>query len=294
MSDLKTRAIALYDDYTHHGRDRRAFLAELTLLAGSAVAAQALLSAIAADPAAAAMIAANDKRLVTRQLKFAGAAGRHVSGYLTRPSQRGVRRGVVLVIHENRGLNEHIRDVARRVALSGFIAFAPDLLSSVGGTPADPDAARTEIGTLDLGAVTADVVALIAALKVLPGANGKVGAVGFCWGGAMVNRLAVASGSALAAAVPYYGPAPDPREAPKVKAAMLIQLAELDARVNATALPWVAALQAAHVATQSYVYPGVNHAFNNDTSAERYNAAAAQLAWQRTIALFKAKLGSSR
>ena len=290
MSDLKTRAIALYDDYTHQGRDRRAFLAELTLLAGSAVAAQALLAAIAPDSAAAALISAHDKRLAVGNLSLAGAAGRQVQGYLARPAQRGVRRGAVLVIHENRGLNEHIRDVARRVALSGFIAFAPDLLSSTGGTPADPDAARSAIGALDLGAVTADGVALIAALKALPGANGKVGAVGFCWGGAMANRLAVASGSALAAAVPYYGPAPDPREAAKVKAAMLIQLAELDTRVNTTALPWATALVAARVETQSFVYPGVNHAFNNDTAVERYNADAARLAWRRTIALFRAKL----
>ncbi|WP_231639392.1 dienelactone hydrolase family protein [Sphingomonas profundi] len=202
---------------------------------------------------------------------------------------------VVIVIHENRGLNDHIRDVARRVALAGFVAVAPDFLSSAGGTPADEDAARAMIGALDPAATTADAVATLrwlASDRPGPGTagGGRVGAIGFCWGGALVNRLAVAAGPLLAAGVPYYGPAPDPAEAMKVKAAMLLHYAGLDDRVNATGLPWAAALKAAHVPVEAYVYAGVNHAFNNDSSAQRYDPAAARLAWDRTIAFLHARL----
>jgi carboxymethylenebutenolidase len=193
------------------------------------------------------------------------------------------------VVHENRGLNAHIEDVARRVALAGFIAFAPDFLGPQGGTPANPDQAREMIGKLDLAATVAQAVEVVRLLATVPGANGKVGAVGFCWGGAMVNRVSVAAGPALAAAAPYYGPAPAPAEAAKVSARTIVHLAGNDARVNATGVPWGEALKAAGKG-EAFVYPGVEHAFNNDTSAERYNADAAKLAWDRTIALFKAQL----
>jgi carboxymethylenebutenolidase len=289
---LLARAIALYDRYAHVTHDRRAFMAELTALAGSAVAAQALLAGIAPDEAAAAVVAADDPRLTAGPMALPGAAGRSVNGYLVRPGQPPARRiGAVLVIHENRGLNDHIRDVARRVALAGYIAFAPDFLSVAGGTPPDPDKARQMIGALDLAATVADGVALIGALGRLPGSNGKVGAVGFCWGGAMTNRLAVAAGGSLAAAVPYYGPAPDPREAVGVKAAMVLHYAGLDERVNASGRPWVEALKAAGVRHQAWFYEGAQHAFNNDTSAERYDKAAADLAWSRTLELFARELG---
>lgn len=287
---IRARAIALYDHYAHVTHDRRAFLAELTALAGSAVAAQALLAGIAPDEASAAIVPADDKRLKTMTTSLPGAEGRSVNGYLASPARGKKRIGAVLVIHENRGLNDHIRDVARRVALAGYMAFAADFLTVTGGTPANPDTARDMIGKLDLAATVADGVAVIRALKAQPGANGKVGAVGFCWGGAMTNRLAVAAGSDLAAAAPYYGPAPDPKEARRVKAAMALHYAGLDERVNASGRPWVEALKAAGVRHEAWFYEGAQHAFNNDTSAERYNKATADLAWSRTLALFGKEL----
>ena len=195
----------------------------------------------------------------------------------------------MLVIHENRGLNEHTRDVARRLALAGFRAVAPDFLSPVGGTPADEDAARDAIGKLDLGQATAAGVAMLRALG-RSSRGGKVGAVGFCWGGAYVNRLAVAAGDALDAGVVYYGPAPDPGEAAKVQAPLMIHLAGLDERVAQTEFPWITALRAAGKRVTYFDYEGVNHAFNNDTSAERYDKAAADLAWQRTLRFFARQL----
>jgi carboxymethylenebutenolidase len=288
--EITNPAIALYDDYAHHHHDRRAFMADLTKLAGSAVAAQILLARIAPDEAKAAIIEANDPRLVTKMMAMPAASGRKINVYAARPAKAKARLGAVMVIHENRGLTDHIRDVTRRMALEGFAAFAPDFLSVSGGTPADPDAARTAIGKLDLGATVVDGVALLAALRKQRRTTGKVGVTGFCWGGGMVNRLSVAAGASLSAAVPYYGPAPDPSEATKVKAAVLMNYAALDDRVNATAKPWAEALKAANVSTQAYFYEGANHAFNNDTSAERYNKAVADLAWSRTIALFRKTL----
>ncbi|HEV2080297.1 MAG TPA: dienelactone hydrolase family protein [Allosphingosinicella sp.] len=289
--DIRSAAIALYDRFTHEGMDRRAFMAELTKIAGGAAAANALLLAIAADPAAAALIPEGDPRLQTRSIDWELIPGRKMKGYGAAPVNAAANLPLVIVIHENRGLNEHTRDVARRVALAGFSALAPDFLSPVGGTPADENAAREMIGKLDLAATVADGRALIQWLSSPAGGSRKVGAVGFCWGGGMVNRLAVASGAALSAGVVFYGPAPDPAEAPKVQAPLLIHLAGLDQRVNATALPWTAALEAAGKNVTSIVYPGVNHAFHNDTSAERYDRAAAEQAWAATIAFFNTHLG---
>lgn len=291
MNDpIRAAAIALYDRYTHEGLDRRAFMAELTRIAGSTAAASALLAGIAADPAAAAIVPENDPRLQTRTLSWELIPGRRMSGYGAAPVGAAANTPMVIVIHENRGLNEHIRDVTRRVALAGFSAVAPDFLSPVGGTPADQDQARTMIGQLDLAASVADGRAFIQWLNSPAGGARKVGAIGFCWGGGMVNRLAVAAGPALAAAVPFYGPAPAPSEAPKVQAAMLIHLAERDERVNKTALPWAAALKAAGKQVELVTHPGTDHAFHNDTSAERYNRAAAERAWAATIALFNRTL----
>ena len=193
----------------------------------------------------------------------------------------------MLVIHENRGLNDHIRDVARRAALAGYRALAPDFLAPAGGTPADEDQARTMISGLDLSLTVADAVGTAAWLRSrVGGGHGHVGAVGFCWGGATVNRLAVAAGAGLDAGVSFYGPAPDPAEAARVHAAMLIILAGRDERVNRTALPWVEALRAAGKRVDSIVYPDVDHAFHNDTSAARYHRAAAEQAWAATLAHF--------
>lgn len=288
MTDgIRAAAIALYDRYTHEGMDRRLFMAEFTRIAGSAAAANALLLGIAADPAAAAIVPADDKRIRAIDHSWRGAEGRAMKGYLAEPAAPKGKLGSVIVIHENRGLNEHIRDVARRVAVAGYRALAPDFLSPSGGTPADQDAARAAIGKLDLDAAVADGVATIAALKTMPLSNMKVAAIGFCWGGAMTNRIAVAAGRSLAAASPYYGPAPDPALARQVGAAMLLHFAGKDERVNATGLPWAKALAAASKDVSWTVYPNVDHAFNNDTSAERYDKPAADKAWAATLALLR-------
>lgn len=280
--NIRAAAIALYDRFTHEGMDRRAFMAELTRIAGGAAAASTLLAGIAANPAAAAVTEEQDARLIIHRGPL-GQDGR-LSGYVAAPrAAKGKKVPAVIVVHENRGLNRHIEDVARRVALAGYFAVAPDFLTPMGGTPANEDDARTMIGRLDLQASVGDAVTLAERLHQLRHGNRKVGAVGFCWGGAFVNRLAVAAGDKLDAGVAYYGPAPDPAEAPKVKAAMLLHYAGLDDRVNSTGKPWTEALEQSGVEMESYTYPGVNHAFNNDTSAERYDKAAADLAWKRTL-----------
>ena len=284
-ADIRQRAINLYDRFTHEGMERRAFMAEMVKLAGSVASAELLIAGIAASPAAAAVVAPDDKRLTTRTQTLAGG----YKAYVAEPRTRSLKP-TVLVIHENRGLNDHIRDVARRLAIANFRAVAPDMLSPSGGTPANEDAARTAIGKLDLGKSVSDAVAMVTELRK-SSRGGKVGAVGFCWGGGFVNRLAVAAGDKLDAAVPYYGPAPAPSEAARVQAAMLIHDAGLDDRVNATSFPWVEALRAAGKRVKFYLYDGVNHAFNNDTSAERYNKEAADLAWKRTLAFFHRQLG---
>jgi carboxymethylenebutenolidase len=291
-ANIRQRAIELYDAFTHQHADRRAFMRELTMLTGGAAAANALLASIAADPAAAAVVAAADPRVKTQEVSWPGANGHTMKGYTARPAGKVVKRPAVMVIHENRGLTDHIRDITRRVALAGFLAVAPDFLSPAGGTPANEDEARTMIGKLDLAATVADAVATVGWLRRVSQSTGKVGAVGFCWGGAMVNRVAVAAGSALSAGVAYYGPAPDPREAARVKAAMMLHYAGLDDRVNATGKPWIEALKAAGVPTEAFVYDGVNHAFNNDTSVDRYDKVAADLAWGRTILFLKARLAT--
>lgn len=283
MTDgLRERAIALYDAFTHEGRDRRAFLREMTALAGSVAAAEALIASIAASPAAAAIVPADDKRLKTRTDRWESAPGRAMSAYVVEPA-RGKPKAAVVVVHENRGLNDHIRDVARRMALEGFRVAAPDFLTPVGGTPADENAARDMIGKLDLAATVRDGQSALARYA----GKGTVGVTGFCWGGAMTHRLVVAGAPGLAAAVSWYGPAPAPAEASRLGVPLMIHLAGTDERVNSTAMPYAEALRAAGKTFELHEYPGTYHAFNNDTSAERYNEAAAKLAWTRTVAFFR-------
>ncbi len=286
---VRQQAIALYDRFTHEGMDRRDFFARMTVLAGSAAAATSLIAAIAAGPAAAAIVPENDKRLKTGTVDLPLPGIPSYRAYTAEPQAAG-RRPSVVVIHENRGLNDHIRDVARRLALEGFHAVAPDFLSPVGGTPADENAAREAIGKLDLAQSTTHAVRHLELLAMRKTGTGTVGVVGFCWGGAFVNRLAVAAGDKLDAGVSYYGPAPDPSEAAKVVAPLMIHLAGLDARVAQTAFPWITALRVADKRVTYFDYEGVNHAFNNDTSAERYNKAAADLAWKRTLRFFRQHL----
>ena len=283
--DLKRQAIALYDLFTHDGMERRTFMARMVALAGSLAAAEALIGAIAASPAAAAVVMPKDKRLTTRTQALVGG----YQAYVAEPRSRSLKP-TVMVIHENRGLNDHIRDVARRLAVAGFRAVAVDFLSPSGGTPANEDAARDAIGKLDLGKSVADAVAILGELGK-SSRNGKVGAVGFCWGGGFVDRLAVAAGNALDAGVSYYGPAPAPAEAAKVEAPLMIHLAGLDKRVAETAWPFITALRTAGKTVTYFNYEGVNHAFNNDTSTERYDKAASDLAWERTLRFFRHHLG---
>ena len=288
MNDEQRReAIALYDRFTHEGLDRRDFFTRMTRIAGGAAAANLLIGSIAPSADAAPLSNPADPTLVIRKGPLGW--GSPLSGYVAALKEQK-KRGLVLVIHENRGLNAHIEDVARRIALAGFFAVAPDLLSGSGGTPANEDAARDAIGKLDLAATVAQAVALGEGARHLRHANGKLGIVGFCWGGAFVDRFAIAAGRKLDAGVAYYGPTPDPAEAVKVEAPLLLHYAGLDTRVDAGAGPWVAALKAAHKDVTAYTYPGADHAFNNDTSAERYNKPAADLAWARTIDFLRKKL----
>jgi carboxymethylenebutenolidase len=291
MTDVKiTQAmIDAYDEYTHLTLDRRGFMEKLTKLAGTGAAAAVIAPMLAANSARAAMVAPDDDRLRGGEIPWPLANG-EMRGYLVMPKDAAEKLPAVMVIHENRGLNEHIRDVARRIALEGFVALAPDFLTPDGGTPSDEDKAREMIGALD-GAETVENAK--SAREFLAGheaTNGKVGAVGFCWGGGMVNSLAVADPD-LNAAVAYYGRQPDAGDAAFIEAPLLLHYAGLDDRINAGIEAYRAALEADGKEFEIHVYDGVNHAFNNDTSEARYDKQAADLAWSRTIAFFKEKLG---
>ncbi|WP_043618301.1 dienelactone hydrolase family protein [Ensifer sp. ZNC0028] len=280
--------IDAYDEYTHLTLDRRRFMEKLTGLAGSAAAAAAIAPLLAANGAKAEIVAANDTRVTGEDITYPGAGG-DMKGYLVRPAEVSGKLPAVIVIHENRGLNPHIRDVARRMALEGFLALAPDFLSPAGGTPTDEDKAREMIGALDATATTANAAATVAFLEGHAQSTGKVGAIGFCWGGGLVNRLAVGSPD-LKAGVAYYGAQPNAEDVPKIKAALLLHYAGLDERINAGIDAYQKALKDNGKDATIYVYDGVNHAFNNDTSAARYDKAAADLAWSRTVEFLKTKL----
>jgi carboxymethylenebutenolidase len=278
------KIIDLYDAYTHGAVGRRDFFDRLAQLGGGAAAAATLLGVLQNDYAHAAVVPADDPRLETGSAGY-DAAGTRMTGTLAR-LKGGNRRPAVIVIHENRGLNPHIQDVARRLAVEGFLAFAVDALSAAGGTPADEDKAREMIGALDRVDTLARVAAAVPFLAGHAESTGKVGAVGFCWGGALANRLA-AAGTSLAASVAYYGMPLPSEEVPKITAALLLHYAGLDERINAAVPAYEAALKAAGKAYELYTYPGANHAFNNDTNAARYDKQAADLAWGRTIAFLK-------
>ena len=281
--------IDAYDEYTHLTLDRRKFMDKLTRLAGSGAAAAAIAPLLAANPASAEIVAADDPRIAGEDVKWAGSTG-EMMGYLVRPAGEAGKLGAVIVIHENRGLNAHIRDVARRVALDGFVALAVDYLSPLGGTPGDEDKAREMIGQLDPAQTVQNGVATVAFLKGHESGNGKVGAVGFCWGGGAVNNLAAAAPD-LDAGVAYYGSQPKEADAiARIEAALLLHYAGVDERINAGIDAYKAALEAAGKEFTVHVYDGAQHAFNNDTSEARYDKDAADLAWGRTIAFFQEKL----
>lgn len=295
MDQQPTQAmIALYDRFTHVSDiSRRDMVAHMARLAGSTAAANALLGLIAARADAAPLVATDDARIKVGEVRFSVGTAREMAGYLAQPAKGAARAPRVLVIHENRGLNDHIRDVARRFAAEGLVALAADFLAPVGGTPrvgdgttSAEDKARTMIGALDRQQTVADGVATLNWLATAAPGKGVPGAVGFCWGGGMVNALAVAAGPGLRAGAAYYGAAPqDVTGAARVKAKLLLHYAGLDDRINAMGPAWQAALAAAGVTFEAPSYPGANHAFNNDTSPARYDKAAADLAWQRTVAL---------
>ncbi len=280
--------INAYDEYTHLTLDRRGFMEKLTMLAGSGAAAAAIAPMLAASGAQAQMVSKNDERLLAEDVTYGGSTG-EMKGYLVRPSDATGDLPAVIVIHENRGLNMHIRDVARRMALEGFVALAPDFLSAVGGTPADEDQAREMFSTLDAAATAADAEATRVYLAGLDGTNGKVGAVGFCWGGGLVNRMATKSPD-LGAGVAYYGSQASAEDVPAIQAPLMLHYAGLDDRINAGIDAYRAALEEHGKTVEIHVYEGVNHAFNNDTSAARYDKAAADLAWSRTVEFFKGHL----
>jgi carboxymethylenebutenolidase len=282
--------IDAYDEYTHLTLDRRGFMEKLRALTGSAAAAAAVAPLIAASSAAAAIVPESDPAVRAERATFT-ADGREMRGYLARPATASGALPGVVVIHENRGLNAHIEDVTRRFAKDGFVALAPDFLSSAGGTPENEDQARDAIGKLDRARTVAEAVDAVGWLAKAEGVNGNVGAVGFCWGGGMANALAVAD-PGLKAAVAYYGQQPQAADVPKIKAWVMLHYAGLDERINAGIDGYRKALEEAHVQHEIFVYDGVNHAFNNDTSAARYDKAASDLAWSRTTTFLKERLAT--
>jgi carboxymethylenebutenolidase len=284
---MDQKYIDLYDEFTHGTMSRRAFMEKLAKLAGGAAAAAALVPILQNNYVEAGIVPEDDERLATEMAKY-DVNGTEMSGYLAR-LKGGEKLPAVIVIHENRGLNPHIKDVARRMALEGFLAFAPDALSPVGGTPEDQDRAREMIYELDADETLARFVAAISFLDSHPESNSRVGAVGFCWGGGMVNKLAAAG--RLAAGVPYYGRQLPVEDVPRITAPLCLQYAGLDKRINAGIDDFVAALKANDKSFEMYVYEGANHAFNNDTNAARYDKEAADLAWRRTVEFLNRYLG---
>jgi carboxymethylenebutenolidase len=287
--DFQPEILQLFDRYVHGDISRRGFLDSAAGVVGSGVTAAGLLAALNPQFAQAQQIKPDDARLQTRYLDFASPAGNGtVHGYLAKPAAAKGKLPAVLVVHENRGLNPHIEDIARRLALEGFLAYAPDALFSQGGYPGDEDKARELFAKLDPGKTSNDFLAAARALLTFAECNGKLGVVGFCWGGTVANQLAVQLPE-LVAAVPFYGGQPAAQDVPKIKAALLIHYAGADERTNAGWPKYEAALKAAGASYQAYIYPGVQHGFNNDTTP-RYDVDAAKLAWQRSVDFFKARL----
>ncbi|MCX7257492.1 MAG: dienelactone hydrolase family protein [Polaromonas sp.] len=288
-ADFVPEVLQLFDRYVHGLLSRRGFLQSAAKYTVGAAGAEAVLAALSPNFANAQQVPGNDPRIQTRYVEIASPQGYGtVRGYLAQPAAAQGKLPVVLVVHENRGLNPHIKDIARRLALDNFIAFAPDALHPLGGYPGDEDKARELFGKLDQAKTRADFLAAAAWLKTLPQGNARVGAVGFCYGGGVVNFLA-AQLPDLGAAVPFYGNQPPDEEAARIKAPLLIHYAGNDERINAGWPRYEAALKKAQVRYQAFIYPGTQHGFNNDTTP-RYDPAAAPLAWQRTVDFFNQQL----
>jgi carboxymethylenebutenolidase len=287
--DFDPEVLKLFDNYVHGGISRRGFLSSAAKFAVLGLTAEGLLEALSPKFAEAQQIEPTDPRITTQYVEYPSPAGYgKIRGYLVKPANATGKLPTVLVIHENRGLNPHIEDITRRLALDNFIAFAPDALFTLGGYPNDEDKARELFKTLDQTKTHADFLAAADVLKNLPEGNGKVGAVGFCYGGGVVNYLATQIPD-LAAGVPFYGSQPSAEETAKIKAPLLIHYAGADERINAGWPAYETALKAAGVSYEAFTYPNVQHGFNNDTTP-RFDAEAAKLAWERTIAFFNKHL----
>ena len=286
---MDQKIINLYDTFTHGGMSRRDFLDRLTEMAGSAAAAAVLLPLLQNNYAIAETVPANDPRLNAQTISFDSPKGK-VNGYLAR-AKGTAKRPAIVIIHENRGPNPHFPDLARRLALEGFLALAPDLLSISGGTPADEDGARQAHEKTSREDMIVEAAAAVSFLKKHPESTGKVAAMGFCFGGGIVNRVATDSPE-LDAAVVYYGDQPPADKVVGIKAPMLLHYAGNDERINKGIEPFETALKANNKKYTKYMYEGAQHAFNNDANAARYNKAAADLAWGRTLAFLKETLGA--
>jgi carboxymethylenebutenolidase len=285
--DFDQDLLILFDAYVHGGIDRRTFLDRASKYAVGGVTAVMLLEQLSPKFLEAQVIKPEDTRILQEHIEYASPNGYGtMRGYLARPAGVTGKAPGILVIHENRGLNPHIEDITRRLAVDGFVAFAPDALFPLGGYPGDEEKARELFPKLEQAKTREDFVAGAAFLKARPENNGKIGAVGFCYGGGMVNYLATRLGTDLSAGVPFYGSSPDVADVPKIRAPLMIQSAETDARINASWPAFEEALKAAKVPYERHLYPGTQHGFNNDTTP-RYDAAAAKLAWERTIAFFR-------
>ena len=280
----------LYKEYKHGDLQRRDFIKKLAIYTGSTALAVALLPVLDEHDAQATILSQSPSDLFTSMIEYPGATG-SMKAYLARPLA-DKKYPAVIVIHENRALQPHIKDVTRRMAREGFLSLAPDALSPLGGTPeGDESAAGNKMRELNSEDTVKNFVAAVKYLKTHPNSNGKVGCTGFCWGGAMTNQVAVNSPD-LNAAVPYYGSQPEAADVPKIKAPIVAHYGETDERINAGIPAFEEALKKAGIEYQIYVYDGAGHAFNNDTSPDRYNEEAAKLAWERTIAFFKKKLST--
>jgi carboxymethylenebutenolidase len=289
--DFDPGVLKLFDQYVHGDISRRGFLDGAARYASAGTTAAGLLAALSPQFAQAQQVAPQDARIKTSRVELPSPQGNGtVKGLLAQPAQASGKLPVVLVIHENRGLNPHLEDIARRLAVDGFIAFAPDALATLGGYPGDEDKARELFPKLDAAKTREDFVAAYGYLKTLPAGNGKVGAVGFCYGGGVVNFLATRLPD-LSAGVPFYGGQPQAADAARIKAPLLIHYAGDDERINAGWPAYETALKSAGVSYEAHVYPGVQHGFNNDTTP-RYDAAAAKLAWERTVGFFKRRLAA--
>lgn len=282
---MNQEIINLFDEYTHKPLTRSDFMTRLAKLAGGTAAAIAILPLLEVNYANAMTIAEDDGDITTEDITYEGD-GSTMKAYLAKPKKILGKIGAVLVIHENRGLNPHIKDITRRVAKAGYIALGVDALSPLGGTPSNEDEARGLFAKLDAPKNINNFIKGFDYLRSLKESNGKTACVGFCWGGGLANQLAVNSPQ-LNAAVAYYGRQADAVDVPKIKASLMLHYGGLDERVNAGIPPYETALKAAGTKHEIYIYEGANHAFNNDTAPTRYNAEVAKLAWERTLRLFK-------